>query len=158
MIVETLSSLETIALRALHRGADFLLAGPINLWLRGFNVKASPYLILISSRESAGPLKEAMSIGAESVEWEGYWFKVNGRNFRLRLRGVDLVGLADPEFRIGSSRIRFYAKSIARYSPVVGLGRGYVRLAPLLLEEHIAEVMGAEAYWRVEGRGRAARL
>jgi hypothetical protein len=142
----------------MYRGADFILAGPVSLWLQGHKVNPKPYLVLVSSRESSRCLEEAISIGSEKVEWEPFWAKVDGRVFRLRLRGIDIAGLADPVLLHPSGPVSFKARDMAKHASVVGLGKSYLRLAPLEFEFYLWDVVGVGAEWLVSGPGRAARL
>ncbi len=148
--VEVLWGLNLIAMRALYGGSDFVLAGPMNLWLRGLYKEAKPYLILVSSNVSAGRLSEVLGIGATSVEWEDWWMRVEGRVMRARLRNMDVAVLADPSFTVRGRKIKYRAEDLARRSSIVMLGESFIRLAPLDFEEALWEGLGGRAVWSLE--------
>ena len=156
-LVDILLNLEVIAQRAAYGGSDFILAGPVNLWFRRVIVKPAPYFILVTSRRSASSLKRVLSIGASHVEWEYWWKDVGGKIFRLKFRGCDIVGLADPTLKLGGKSHSFEAGSLSRNAGFAVLGSTIVRLAPISFEVALWEGLGGQAFWRVEGRGEVAK-
>jgi hypothetical protein len=155
-LVDILWALELVASRAAYGGSDFILAGPLNLWFRRVLRRPQPYLVLVASEEGAPRLEEVLRIGAEEVLWEEWWEGVGGRRFRLRLRGMEIAGLADPVLRVGGEPVRFRARDLSRETGFVVLGSRVVRLAPLGFEAALWESLGGRAAWRVEGLGGAA--
>ncbi|MCE4602140.1 MAG: hypothetical protein F7C08_00875 [Desulfurococcales archaeon] len=142
-IVDLLHGLDLIAGRASAVGADFILAGPLNLWLRGVSPPPSrPLYILVTSHESSGPLRSAISIGAKEAPWGYKWSRISGRLYRATLRGMDVAILADPSIDTGSGVARFRARDMARQADHAVVGRHIVRLAPLHFEYTLKGALG----------------
>ncbi|MEB3861232.1 MAG: hypothetical protein GSR84_03320 [Desulfurococcales archaeon] len=142
-IVDLLHGLDLIAGRASAAGADFILAGPLNLWFRGVSPPPlRPLYILVTSPEYSGPLRSAISIGAREAPWDSRWERVSGRLYRATLRGMDIVILADPSIDTGEGVARFRARDMARHASHAVVGRHVVRLAPLHFEYTLRGALG----------------
>ncbi len=160
-LVDLLWFLDLLAGRAEAAGRDFILAGPLNQWLRGLRGEPpQPYLILVASREGAPELRRALGIGAREEEWEPAWLKAveSGLEARLVLRGYHVALLSDPVLRLPGGGSRGYrARDMAREAGHVVLGRRVIRLAPLAFEAELGEALGEAPWRRVGGLGGPAR-
>ncbi|BAN90931.1 hypothetical protein [Aeropyrum camini] len=157
-LVDSLWHLDVISSRIQKSGSDFILSGPMNLWLQGFKVRPRPYFIVVTSREYSGRVVEVLSIGARRVGWEEWWSGVRrGLEARLNLRGAEIAVVADPELALGGGVVGFKASELARESSMLIIGGVVVRLAPLHFEASLWEALGGRAPWRVEGLGGIAR-
>ncbi len=157
-LVDLLWFLDLLAGRAEAVGRDFILAGSLNLWLRGLSGEPpQPYLILVASREGAPELRRALWIGAREEEWEPAWLKAveAGLEARLVLRGYHVALLSDPVLRLPRGSKGYRAREMAREAGHVVLGRRVIRLAPLAFEAELGEALG-EAPW-LQGGGRGGR-
>lgn len=161
-IVDLLWFLDLLLSRSEAAGGDFLLAGPISGWLRGNrSAVPEPYFILVASQRGSGPLAEALSIGAEPLEWEEEWRRgvASGLVARLRLRGYDVALLGDPVLRLPGEGLRGYkASELARGAAHAILGSRVVRLAPPGFEADLGEALGELPWSRAGRRGGQARL
>lgn len=160
-IVDLLWFLDLLLSRAEAARSDFLLAGPISHWLRvSSNAMPEPYFILVASQRGSEPLAEALSIGAELLEWEDEWRRgvASGLVARLRLRGYDVALLGDPVLRLPGEGLRSYkASELARAASHVILGRRVVRLVPLGFEADLGEALGEPPWSRVNRPGGQAK-
>ncbi len=140
LLVEALKGVEIIASRASAAGADYLLAGPLNLWFHGIteNVDSLLYMLVTSSK-SGEVLDKAVSVNAERVEWPESWGNVGGKRGLYLLYGRYKIGvLVDPSLYDGED-IKFYPTSmLARLSSVVLVSGLLVRLAPLSFEAELS--------------------
>ena len=141
-IVDALLGLDLILGRARAVGAEFILAGPLNLWFRGISPPPrDPFYVLITSSDYTGILISALSIGAKEIPWPESWDNVDGKSFNARLRNYHVTVLTDPIIRNEDKVTRFYAKDLARESMHVILGNNIVRLAPLYFEYTLKQVI-----------------
>ncbi|BAA81342.1 hypothetical protein APE_2330 [Aeropyrum pernix K1] len=157
-LVDALWHLNVISSRIQRSGSDFILSGPMNLWLQGFKVRPKPYFVVVTSREYSGRIVEVLSIGARRRGWEEWWNGVKrGLEARLNLRGAEIAVVADPEMAVGEAIVGYRASDLARESSMLIVGGMVVRLAPLHFEASLYEALGGKAPWRVEGLGGIAR-
>ncbi|MEB2836686.1 MAG: hypothetical protein GSR80_000636 [Desulfurococcales archaeon] len=136
--VDLLWGLNLLLGRAAAVGADFILAGPVSLWLKG----ATPppreaRFILVTSRDHMPHLLKALEVGAEKLDWGGEWASVEGKAARLLLRGMIVEILVDP--KIGGRSVS--ASRLARESEILLVGGYPARLAPMWFEVLLSEAL-----------------
>ena len=136
--VDLLWGLNLLLGRAAAVGAEFILAGPVSLWLKG----AAPppreaRFILVTSRDHLPRLLEALEVGAERLGWSDEWAGVEGRAARLLLRGMIVEVLVDP--KIGGRSVS--ASRLAEESEILLLGSYPARLAPMWFEVLLSEAL-----------------
>ena len=148
-VVDALVGLDLIVGRARAVGAEFILAGPLNLWFRGLSPPPrKPSYILVTSADYTSILVSALSIGAKEIPWPEWWNNVEGRSFNAYLRDYHVTVLTDPIIKNDISESRFYARDLARNSMHIVLGNNIVRLAPLYFEYTLKQVIGGA--WKME--------
>lgn len=137
-IVDALWALDLLAGRMRAVGADFVLAGPVSLWLQGAKGRVEPlFLLLVSSRPHSWLAAEkALSIATMPAPWpREYDSIIGGRIASVRHRdGWRAAAAADPLVEAGSGLVRVRVASEARRAPTVLVGDSIVRLAPPGLE------------------------
>jgi hypothetical protein len=136
--VDTLWALDLLLGRAAAVGADFILAGPVSMWLKGLTPPPrEKRFIIVTSRDNADLLLRALKVGAHELEWEPQWEGVEGRLVRLELRGMIVEVLVDPVIK---GRI-INASSLARDSQVIIIDKYVARLAPTWFDLLLAEAL-----------------
>ncbi|MEB3816859.1 MAG: hypothetical protein LRS46_02840 [Desulfurococcales archaeon] len=137
-LVDILWGLDLLAGRAEAVGADFILAGPVSLWLKGITPPPkTPRFILITSKFSVENLLRALSYGSRLLEWGPEWADIGGRAARLSLRGLLVEVLVDPII----DGIAYEASRLARESSFIVLGNHILRLAPIWFELKLSEAL-----------------
>ena len=132
--VELLWGLDLILGRAAAVGADFVLAGPVNLWLRGLTPPPEePRFVLVTSEDHAENLVKALSVGAR----EEPGGELPGLATRLRLRGLLIEILVDPPLTSG----RVSASELARDADIAVIGKYPLRLAPTWFDLALSETL-----------------
>ena len=136
--VDLLWGLNLLLGRAAAVGADFVLAGPVSLWLKG----AAPppreaRFILVTSRDHLPRLLKALEVGARRLDWGIEWGSIEGRAARLSLRGMIVEVLVDP--KIGDRSVS--ASRLAGESEILLLGGYPARLAPMWFEVLLSEAL-----------------
>ena len=135
---EVLKGLELLAGRASSIYADFILAGPVNLWFKGLPGKLEPRYILVTSEASGPGLEKALCINAHKLEWGEEWGGITGKLVRCRIyNSYTVEALVNPSL-CGE---KYEAKRLARDSGIVMIGNYMVRLAPLYFEAALGEAL-----------------
>ena len=135
-LVEVLWGLDLLLGRAHAVGAEFLLSGPVNLWLRGlYRGAPEARYVLLTSSDYREPLLRALSVGAVEEEPPADLERVvEGLAFHARLRGLQVTLLVDPLVESPAGRVRVSVAHEARRAAHALVGGRIVRLAPLGVE------------------------
>ena len=133
-LVDALWALDLISGRLAAVGVDFLLAGPVSLWLQGARGSVEPlFMILVSSRlGNPERARRALIVATREAPWPPeYEAIIRGRVVSVVHRdGWKAAVAADPEVAMADGRIvRFSVAEAARDAPLVVVGRRPVRLA-----------------------------
>ena len=138
-LVDALRGLDLVAGRMYSVGLDFVLAGPVSMWLQGFRgSQPEPlYLVLVSdtpeNRELA--VRAARPLSVEAPWPEEYSAVRQGRVVSVEIRGgLHLAVAADPVVDVGGGQRRLLAREVARIAGVAVVGWRPVRLAPISVE------------------------
>ncbi len=135
---EVLKGLELVAGRASSVYADFILAGPVNLWFKGLPGKLEPRYILVTSEASGPVLEKALCVNARKLEWGAQWDGVTGKLVRCRIyNSYTVEALVNP----GLCGEKYEAKRLARDSGIAMVGEYMVRLAPLYFEAALGDAL-----------------
>ncbi|MCE4625372.1 MAG: hypothetical protein F7C35_05865 [Desulfurococcales archaeon] len=146
-IVDALWGLDLIAGRLEAVGVDYVLAGPVSMWLQGARGRVEKlYLLLVSNisynREAVPRALTPLSV---EMEWpEEYSAIKAGRLASVEIRGgLRVAAAADPVVSLGGVERRIVVKDLARRAPIAVLGGRTIRLAPigvdLLLRGEVGE-------------------
>jgi hypothetical protein len=136
--LEALKGLELIAGRANSVYADFVLAGPLNMWLKGLPSRLEPRYILVTSEKSAPSLERALCVNASRLKWSQQWSRVTGKLVRCSIYNNYIVeALVNP----GLCGEKYEAMELARDSGLVQVGNYMIRLAPLYFEAALGEAL-----------------
>ncbi len=129
--VDALHMLDMIAGRARFKDADFVLSGPLSLMLQGIKIPGAVLkrFTLVSNKNNADALKEALSIGIKPVE-NVVEENVKGLEFRGVLRGAEVELLINPVIKYQGAWCDIDVSKLARYSMIAQIGENFVRLAP----------------------------
>ena len=135
-LVEVLWGLDLLLGRAQAVGAEFLLSGPVNLWLRGlYRGVPEPRYVLLTSRDYGDLLVRALRVGAVEEEPPADLGRVlEGLVFHARIRGLQVTLLVDPLVEAPDGPVRVEVSSLARSAGHALVGGRVVRLAPLGVE------------------------
>ena len=136
-LVDILWGLDLLAGRAEAVGAEFLLSGPVNLWLRGLRgPPGEARFVLLTSRAYGDLLERALSVGSSRLDAPGDLpGVVDGVRFHGQVRGYTVTLLVDPAVRGLDGRIvRVDVSAEARRAAHAIVGGRVVRLAPLGVE------------------------
>jgi hypothetical protein len=132
-LVEALRGAELIAGRMAAVGVDFILAGPVSLWLQGLSRQVSPlYLLLISSNPMNLDLtRRALEILSHPIAWPmEYDSIVGGRILSVEIRGgYRVAAAADPIVNTPNGSTRIIVAEEAPSSAFAVVGRYPLRLA-----------------------------
>ncbi len=139
-LVDALWGLDLVTGRMYSVGVDFVLAGPVSLYLQGHSTARDVeplYLLLISgdpgnvraARRAAEPLSSPAPWPLE------YSAVARGRVVSVEIRGgLRIAVAADPVVRAGGREERLVVSEIARGAPVAIVDGKPVRLAPIGVE------------------------
>ena len=142
-IVDALKGIELVSGRAKAVYADFILAGPLNLWFKKLITNPEPRYIIITNRENGEKLKDALCINSKILYWGDEWENITGKLVRCLLYDRYIVELlVDP--MLGDSSSAYRAKSLARASNIVYIGDYLVRLAPLSFEVALQSTLNTQ--------------
>ncbi len=136
---KVLRGLELLAGRASSVYADFILAGPVNLWFKGLpSGKLEPRYILVTSETSGPILEKALCINAHKLKWGEQWSGITGKLVRCRIyNSYTVEALVNPDL-CGE---KYEATKLARDSGIAMIGNYMVRLAPLYFEAALGEAL-----------------
>jgi len=136
-LVDALWGLDLLAGRARAVGAEFLLSGPVNLWLRGIH-RGPPRAryALLTSPEYEDALVRALSVGSRPepgpVDMPGV---LEGVVFHGSVRGLEVTVLVDPLVESPEGGVeRILVAREARAAGYAFVWDKLVRLAPLGVE------------------------
>ena len=139
-LVDALWGLDLVAGRMYSVGVDFVLAGPVSLYLQGYTTARDVeplYLLLITaSPENVGAAMRAAEPLSAPAPWPPeYGAVAEGRVASVEIRGgLRLAIAADPVVRAGGREVRLVIADIAREAPVAVVDERPVRLAPISVE------------------------
>ena len=138
-LIDALWSLETIAARSQAAQTEFLLAGPLNKWLRGIRVRLTknPRIVLLTIPEYSSRLSEALKIGSREIDGPHDLNVEDGIILHVNLRGSIITLLEDPVVRIGGSRVKLNVRDYSRSAEIIQLRDYIIRLAPVTVESYL---------------------
>ena len=134
-IVDALRGLDLVAGRMYSVGLDFVLAGPVSLWLQGARSRGVEplYLVVISDTDENKSLaiKAARPLSRDAPWPEEYSAIAEGRVVSVEIRGgLWLAIAADPLVRSARGEKRVTAREIAGSAAIAVVWGKPVRLAP----------------------------
>ncbi|MCE4600272.1 MAG: hypothetical protein F7C38_01725 [Desulfurococcales archaeon] len=137
-LVDALWGLSLLAGRAWAVGAEFLLSGPLNHWLRGISRGTpQPRYVLLTPHSYSRILAQALRIGGRSIEGPRDLRIVRGLLLHVDLRGYIVTLLEDPIIEGSNGLVEVDVSAEARRADIVLVDNYAIRLAPLSLEAEI---------------------
>ncbi len=134
-LVDVLWGLDLLAGRAQAVGAEFLLSGPVNHWLRRLRGPPPARYVLLTTRYYEEALVKAMSVGFRPLEGPSDMpGLVSGVALHGLVRGLEVTILTDPVVRAGGGEHVIDVEAESRWADTVIVGSRVVRLAPLGVE------------------------
>lgn len=136
-IVDTLWLLDLIAGRAEAVRAEFLLSGPVNLWLQGILPLKweKPRIVMVTSKPYENDLAKAITIGSKPEPYPGDLNIERGLILHVSLRGASISLISDPVLLYNNNFIHVKVPDYSRKAKVIIINNKIIRLAPLSLEE-----------------------
>ncbi len=139
-LVDVLTGLKLVTDRMYAAQVDFVIAGPINLWIRGLLQNPQPlYIVMVSDKhDNVERSLKALRIRAVETEWPvEYQHIESNRIFSGVIDNRYRVALVSDPLKLEAIGEYTSVENIARNSKMVLIEDKPLRLAPLRVELNI---------------------